>query len=232
MHPRPINLPNASAKPSMEPANEAPAPDAMDPGVGALVLIARFHGIGASYEQLRHDSGVGKAALDAQGIELAARKLGLKTRRIVASAIRLSQTPCPALLLRTDGQHEILVGCDSTRAMVLKSFGNAPAPMEPADVIAECGGNLILFTSRASSVADLARFDFSWFVPAIVKYRRLLAEVLFVSLGLQLFGLVTPLMFRVPPASLLDDGRSRPIAQPTKHPAIEGGRPAQVCLAG
>lgn len=202
MTPRPIDATETgdaphSAAASPEPANESTPPEPMDAGVGALVLIARFHGVGASYEQIRHDSGIGNMPLSPQEIELAARRLGLKTRRIVARVDRLPQTPCPALVLRADGQHDILVGCDSTRAMLLSPFGQAPKPCTPEDVLASCNGELMLFTSRASSMASMARFDFSWFVPAIVKYRRLLVEVLFVSLGLQLFGLVTPLMFQV-----------------------------------
>ncbi|SUX55784.1 RTX-I toxin determinant B [Chromobacterium vaccinii] len=55
----------------------------------------------------------------------------------------------------------------------------------------------MLFASRASLAGELARFDFTWFIPAIVKYRRLIAEVFAVSLVLQLFALVTPLFFQV-----------------------------------
>ena len=44
---------------------------------------------------------------------------------------------------------------------------------------------------------DLARFDFSWFIPAIVKYRKLLGEVLRVSLVLNIFELLTPHFFQV-----------------------------------
>jgi subfamily B ATP-binding cassette protein HlyB/CyaB len=55
----------------------------------------------------------------------------------------------------------------------------------------------LLIASRASLAGVMARFDFSWFIPAVVKYRRLLIEVLLVSAALQLFGLVTPLMFQV-----------------------------------
>ncbi len=58
-------------------------------------------------------------------------------------------------------------------------------------------GNMLFFTSRASLTGELARFDFSWFVPAVVKYRKLLLEVLAISFVLQIFGLVTPLMFQV-----------------------------------
>jgi ATP-binding cassette, subfamily B, bacterial HlyB/CyaB len=52
--------------------------------------------------------------------------------------------------------------------------------------------------SRRAGLSDLARhFDITWFLGAIHKYRKLLAEVLVASLFLQLFALVTPLFFQV-----------------------------------
>ena len=41
------------------------------------------------------------------------------------------------------------------------------------------------------------RFDLTWFLGAIWKYRRLLSEVLVASFFLQLFALVSPLFFQV-----------------------------------
>ena len=70
--------------------------------------------------------------------------------------------------------------------------------IESIDVFAaHWSGELILITSRASLAGELAKFDFSWFIPALVKYRRLLGEVLLISFALQLFGLVSPLFFQV-----------------------------------
>lgn len=59
------------------------------------------------------------------------------------------------------------------------------------------GGRLLLITSRANMLSELAKFDFRWFVPAVVKYRRILLEVFIVSLFIQLFALITPLFFQV-----------------------------------
>ncbi len=70
--------------------------------------------------------------------------------------------------------------------------------IEPVEVFAtQWTGELILISSRASLAGELARFDFSWFIPALVKYRKLLGEVLLISFMLQLFGLVSPLFFQV-----------------------------------
>ncbi|SAK77300.1 ABC transporter [Caballeronia ptereochthonis] len=91
----------------------------------------------------------------------------------------------------------ILAKTDGKTGLVLEPGAVAPK-IEPLDeVIARSDGRMILFASRASLAGELARFDFSWFIPAIVRYRVLLLEVLGVSLVLQLFGLVSPLMFQV-----------------------------------
>ena len=83
----------------------------------------------------------------------------------------------------------------------LSSCGNSRTSrptIEPIDVFAShWTGELILITSRASLAGELAKFDFSWFIPALVKYRKLLGEVLLISFVLQLFGLVSPLFLQV-----------------------------------
>jgi subfamily B ATP-binding cassette protein HlyB/CyaB len=170
---------------------------ANDFGLSALVLIARFHGIAADAGQLRHAAGVKTAAFSDQDLLLAARSLGLKTRKVRAQRERLAKVTFPALMLDRDGRHFILAACDAQRALVLEAGATGPSAVDPDEVIARSDGHMLLFASRASLAGELARFDFSWFIPAVVKYRRLLLEVLGVSAVLQLFGLVSPLMFQV-----------------------------------
>ncbi len=95
----------------------------------------------------------------------------------------------------------ILAQCDGTRVLLqdlsAQEQGGRPI-IEPVGVFdALWTGELILVASRASLAGELAKFDFSWFVPSLVKYRKLLGEVLVISLFLQLFALVSPLFFQV-----------------------------------
>ncbi len=90
--------------------------------------------------------------------------------------------------------------CDGQR--VLLQDPSAPASRRPTiesveDFARRWTGELILVSSRASLAGELAKFDFSWFIPSLVKHRKLLGEVLFISLMLQLFALVSPLFFQV-----------------------------------
>ena len=70
-----------------------------------------------------------------------------------------------------------------------------PLLLSLADFAARFSGQLILVASRASILGSLAKFDFTWFIPAVIKYRRIFLEVLAVSIVLQLFALITPALF-------------------------------------
>ena len=42
--------------------------------------------------------------------------------------------------------------------------------------VQSCG--CALFNARASLAGELAKFDFTWFIPAVIKYRKLLGDML------------------------------------------------------
>ena len=69
--------------------------------------------------------------------------------------------------------------------------------MERKDLEATWSGRLVLMTRRASLAEPARRFDITWFLQAMHKYRGLLTEVLVASFFLQLFALITPLFFQV-----------------------------------
>ena len=95
------------------------------------------------------------------------------------------------ILAQSDGQRVLIQ--DPSGAIQ----GGRPVIEPLATFVEHWSGELILVTSRATLAGALAKFDFSWFIPSIVKYRRLFGEVLVVSLFLQLFALVSPLFFQV-----------------------------------
>ncbi len=191
----------------------------------ALCAIARLHQVAADPASLAHRLGLAPSEpVRVPDLVRAARHLGLKARLIRTRADRLAQTPLPALAVMgaagDAGRHDagadvcVLAQCDGSRVLLSaprptpraaasadhrEGGGHAAGPrIEPLEVFASrWSGQLILVTSRASLAGELARFDFSWFVPALVKHRRLLGEVLLVSFMLQLFALVSPMFFQV-----------------------------------
>jgi len=186
----------------MSTLSPAPSPVAgegseVDTGLLGLAMLARFHGVAADPDQLAHDFKEPGRLFGTDQILLAARHLGLKAKRVKTDWLRLERTPLPALAVDNDGCFFVLARLDGDQALIQDPRVERPQVLSQADFCARWSGELILFTSRASLAGDLARFDFTWFIPAVVKYRKLLGEVFAVSFVLQLFALVTPLFFQV-----------------------------------
>jgi subfamily B ATP-binding cassette protein HlyB/CyaB len=174
--------------------------EAEDPGIACLVIIARFHGIAANAAQLRHQRGLSGATgrLTEDDLLVSAQTLKLKARRVLLRPERFGQTPLPALMLDCNQEHFILARVsEDGNALVQEGLASSPHVITQDEVVRRSGGRALLIASRASLSGELMRFDFSWFIPAIVKYRRFLLEVLAISAVLQIVGLVWPLMFQV-----------------------------------
>lgn len=169
----------------------------VDSGLACLVMLARFHNVAASAEQLTHEYAEDGRLFGRAEMLLAAKKLGLKTKLARSSLSRLSLTPLPAVATDSDGSFFIIARLDGGKALIHDPRVQRPEMLSSDDLEARWTGELILIRSEASLAGDLARFDFSWFIPAIVKYRKLLGEVLLVSFVLQIFALLTPLFFQV-----------------------------------
>jgi ATP-binding cassette, subfamily B, bacterial HlyB/CyaB len=185
----------------MPPANPATAQAS---SLAALCLIARFHQVSADPTALAHQLGLSPSQpASTDDLLRAAKQLGLKAKVSRTTAERLQLTPLPALAVmrNEDGTQRtvILAQCDGQRVLFQDPGAAQPRPViQPLEAFAAAWtGELLLVTSRASLAGELAKFDFSWFIPSLVKYRRLLGEVLLISFFLQLFALVSPLFFQV-----------------------------------
>ena len=169
----------------------------------ALCMLARMHQIAAEPEVLLHQLGVSPRDKPSSSLLLqAAKYIGLKAKVVRSTADRLRHVPLPALAVMKDGRVVLLAQCDGQRVLFIdteatSSERSGTPTIEPLEVFeAQWNGKLLLATSRATLAGELSRFDFSWFIPSIVKHRKLLGEVLLISTFLQLFALVSPLFFQ------------------------------------
>lgn len=173
------------------------AAPSLDSGLACLVMLARFHNVAASSEQLAHEFAEDGRAFGSTELLQAAKKLGLKAKVASSKCERLSHTPLPTIAASVDGRFFIIARIEDGKALIHDPLAQRPEILSFMELEARWSGQLILIRSEASLAGELAKFDFTWFIPAIVKYRKLLGEVLLVSFVLQIFALVTPLFFQV-----------------------------------
>jgi subfamily B ATP-binding cassette protein HlyB/CyaB len=158
-------------------------------------MLLRFHGIGADPAQICHRFGTGPIGIPE--ILLCAREFGLKARSRRTNWTRLVNTPLPAIVVLRDGGFLLLGKVGDDKALVQSPMSPRPTLMTRVEFEAAWDGHLVLMVRRAGLVDLSRRFDITWFIGAIHKYRRLLGEVLVASFFLQMFALVSPLFFQV-----------------------------------
>lgn len=163
--------------------------------LSVLVSLLRFQGIAADPGQIRHQMGT--VTIGIPEMLLCAKQLGLKAQAVTTTWQRLVRTPLPAIAALRDGRFLLLGKVSDEKILVQSPQSARPELMTRAELEQVWDGRLVLMTKRAA-LTDLARrFDITWFLGAIHKYRRLLSEVLIASFFLQLFALVSPLFFQV-----------------------------------
>jgi subfamily B ATP-binding cassette protein HlyB/CyaB len=164
-------------------------------GLFALVLLLRLHGVAAEEEQLCHR--LGTRCVGITEMLRCAKGFGLKARAIKTNWARLARTPLPAIAALNDGGFLLLGRAQDDEVFVQRPSESRPRKLARAEFETLWDGRLVLMARRAS-LSDLSRrFDITWFLGAIRKYRRLLGEVLIASFFLQVFALVSPLFFQV-----------------------------------
>jgi len=164
-------------------------------GLAALTMMLRLQSISIDAAQLRHR--IGSDAVGIPEMLRVARELGLKASDSRTRWERLGRTPLPAIAALRDGRFLLIGKAGDDKVLVQSPSSPRPALMSREEFEAVWDGRLVLMTRRARLTDLTRRFDITWFVGAIHKYRGLLSEVLVASFFLQVFALVSPLFFQV-----------------------------------
>jgi ATP-binding cassette, subfamily B, bacterial HlyB/CyaB len=166
-----------------------------DEGLTVLVQLLHFLGFGVDAAHVRHH--VGAIPIGVSDMLRYAKRMGLKARCYSTTYERLARTPLPGIAVLRDGGFLLLGKVGDGKVLVQSPRQARPQLMSHAELEEVWDGRVVLIARRANLISLTRRFDISWFLGAIAKYRELLGEVLVASFFLQLFALATPLIFQV-----------------------------------
>jgi ATP-binding cassette, subfamily B, bacterial HlyB/CyaB len=169
--------------------------DNPDSGLACLCLLLGFLRIPADIAQLRHALGHGHPTSPGDLVRLA-KELGVKARLRQVRTKDLPEAPLPAIVRLADDSFMLLAACRDGQALIQRP-GAAPETLALSALEGLWTGETVYLATRSGLGGTARRFDVTWFIPALMRYRRLLGEVLAASLTLQLFALATPMIFQV-----------------------------------
>ncbi|MEQ8443789.1 MAG: type I secretion system permease/ATPase [Alphaproteobacteria bacterium] len=168
-----------------------------DTGALCLVTLLRFLDMPGDVQQLRHQYAEPGQTMSAETLVRAARRLSLKSRVVGSQWGKLEKTPMPAIAELKSGEFVLIGGMRDGNMLVQDPRDGKLTSQSREEFESAWSGRLILVTRRTKMLGKGSKFDISWFIPAILKYKRLFIEVLIASFFLQVFALVSPLFFQV-----------------------------------
>jgi ATP-binding cassette subfamily B protein len=124
-----------------------------------------------------------------------AELMGLSAQLVNVPSIAVSRLPTPVLLSWQDS-FAILYE-SSERELVLAVPESGIKRIKPSRFIEDWGDEGQALLLKATKSTPKERFGLNWFIPSIIRYRRVLTEVLIASFFVQLFGLANPLMIQL-----------------------------------
>jgi subfamily B ATP-binding cassette protein HlyB/CyaB len=168
-------------------------------GLFCLGLMSRLHGAPISAEQLRHQFSNGRDDLTPLALARAFRRIGFKTRLVDKSPSRLRPELYPVVAPLHGGGYAVLARLDADKRQVLVQEEGAAQPRwEDVEGLQQRLRGSILLLKRGERPLDGdQRFGLGWFFRAARKYSGVFRDCLLASLFVQLFALLSPLVFMI-----------------------------------
>ena len=95
----------------------------------------------------------------------------------------------------------LLLKLDGDQALILDPGAQQPRSLSLTEFTARYDGRMLLVKKQAEAVTDEdtepQQFGFRWFIPELLKYRRIWTEVLLASFAIQLVGLAVPVCTQI-----------------------------------
>ncbi|WP_338045389.1 type I secretion system permease/ATPase [Novosphingobium kaempferiae] len=175
-------------------APEMTTVDPVESGPTMLAALLAMHRIAADPAQLRHAIGHHRALDATDVIRLVRRHEGARARRRQVQWKDLARLPLPALAQGEDGW--FILGRVAGDDALVQRPGGGIEKIRRTELEAFWAGEIVLVTTRENVGGSARGFDLTWFIPQIAKYRRLIGEVLLITLAINLLGLASPLFFQ------------------------------------
>lgn len=169
----------------------------IDTGLASFAIMASFFEKPISIEQIQHKYDRQNSNFEEYELLALAKEFSLKAKFVDSTWSKLNKTQLPVVAQTKENEYFVIGKIAEDKVLIQDPKEKAPIILSKEDFEAKWNGRLLLLTSREFIQGKNRKFDVSWFIPALVKYRKIFGEVIMASFFIQLFALVSPLLFQV-----------------------------------
>ncbi len=179
--------------------------------LACLVFVSRHHGVQLSVDRLRHDYAIGLQPPSPTLLLRMAQEAGLRARsaKLTWEEVSALSAEQPVIACLSNGNCVVLLG-PTAGGQAVRLYDPLAEGEETIEVAEEAfrrrwQGEVLLLkragpqpsTASTAEPAEPPRFGLRWFVPELLRQRRLFADVAVAALFLYLLGLAVPIFFQI-----------------------------------
>lgn len=169
----------------------------MQTGLIAFEIICRINNIGIDIRSIVRENGISDGEISKEELLLIAKNAEFKAKIKPLEFEKFSKYPFPAIFILNDKTFGVILkpDCGNQKALVFLPEDQKAKELSFEDISKISNGEIIFLSHKLMN--EQIKFGFKWFFVEILKYKRIIAEVMLGSFVVQLFGLVTPLFTQV-----------------------------------
>ncbi|MDF5709632.1 MAG: peptidase domain-containing ABC transporter [Nostoc sp. S4] len=169
----------------------------LDASLACFQMLSQYFNIPLRRDTLRRvlTQQEQKGSISLQFCAAAAELMGLTTQMVKVPAAAVSRLQLPVMISWQDSFAIVYKNSDRELLIAVPEMGLLHYKLRDFAENWGAEGEVLLLQTNKNT--PKSRFNLSWFVPSLRRYRKVLIEVLIASIVIQLFGLVNPLATQV-----------------------------------
>ncbi len=168
-------------------------------GLFCVAIISRLNGTPMSMEQIKHNFSTTGITLLPLELGRVFQKIGMKVTVVDKQIVELKSAFYPVVAELQSGEFIVLAkqSKESNAVLVQRLAEERATWVNLATLQAELSGKLLLLKKHHEKEGVQKEFGIGWFIRAAAKYRNILRDCLLASMFVQVFALLSPLVFMI-----------------------------------
>ena len=166
-------------------------------GLIAFDIICKVNNINIDLRAIVRENGITDQEISKEELLAIAKKAEFKAKVKTMDLPNTKKYPYPAIFILKNNTFGVILkpDFDNEKALIFIPEDKNAKEVTFADLTEISTSEIIFLTHKLMN--EQIKFGFKWFFVEIMKYKRIIAEVMLGSFVVQLFGLVTPLFTQV-----------------------------------
>ena len=166
-------------------------------GLIAFDIICKVNNINIDLRAIVRENGITDEEISKEELLAIAKKAEFKAKVKTMDLPNTKKYPYPAIFILKNNTFGVILkpDFDNEKALIFIPEDKNAKEVTFADLTEISTGEIIFLAHKLMN--EQIKFGFKWFFVEIMKYKRIIAEVMLGSFVVQLFGLVTPLFTQV-----------------------------------